>query len=540
MKGDAGMRLVVHQALKDARLLKWILALWVLLNVALHVLVFFGVRQPPPTGPQAVDIATTAYSVLCAVIVAGFVAIPVVALQHDPGVGTTAFWFTRPISVRLLLAGKFLLVVPAMVLLPVLLDLAALLMAGVPLAAVARPLIEGLTIQIVWLLPVMAIAAFTRDLAQFVLGVILEGLVFITVVLLGPWVFSFESPRHLLSGETIPLFLATLVVASSAVLVFSYRARSVRRSALAAGAAPVIIGALLLTSPGGVLPALGSRTGSSIELRPGALWRTSMRTADCGIWVSFHVVGALRPTETVDVTPYEGSLQYASTRLDMSRVYLAVTSPQPDQARFALLAAAAGDAGGGGERTNASSRDYSFFGSLPPAACRQLAHDRAVVRIGIRLKTIEYRVADTLPLQPGARFRADEVTGEVLDVSTEPTGLSVRTRQAGVMSAGFFLGLVPVLRPASPLRPVLRGPRLGETMLPANTEFEASRFWPLPIPVPQHLEATWRTDHFAGADWLGDARQLVLVESRQLGVTERHLELPNLVLSSLPQVQPPQ
>jgi hypothetical protein len=75
-------------------------------------------------------------------------------------------------------------------------------------------------------------------------------------------------------------------------------------------------------------------------------------------------------------------------------------------------------------------------------------------------------------------------------------------------------------------------------MLAANTEFASSRFLPLPIPVPQHLEATWRTDHFTDVDWLGDARQLAFVESRQLGIVERHLELPNIVLASLPQKKP--
>lgn len=527
------MRLVVHQALKDARLLKWFLAVWVLLNVALHLLVLVGVHQPPPE-PQDVSVLATAYGVLRALLIAGFIAIPVIAMQGDPGVGTTAFWFTRPIRVRVLLGGKFLLVVPAVVLLPVLLDVGTLWISGVPMRGTIGPMLEGLALQIAWLLPVMAIAAFTTDLAQFVLGVVLEVLLFIAVWTLVPWALAFEPGRRLFSPGTTPLLLVMLGAASLAVIVLAYLSRSARRGAYAAGAVPVFIGALLFAWPVDIHPTLGGRLASPVRIEPRAVWLLPADPdGDCQVAASVEA-SELPPTQVVEVAPLDATLVYSDKHVGMRRLYSNAAANARDQSPTALRAlinATQGESGGTHESVNGG-RTYSLFGTLPVSICRDLPDQRATLEFSVRLTLSNYAFAADLPLRDGAAYQVDTGTGEVLDVSRTSDGMSLRMREIGVGPVW-----MATRSSADRLYPVLRGSRAGETMFAVRSSAAVSPFLSIIIPVPQHLQSTWWTLDFPNADWLHDGK-LVLVESRRLGAVERHVEIPNVVLSSLPQQGP--
>ncbi len=333
MKGGNAMRLVVHQALKDLHLLKWILAAWVLLNVAMHLLVLIGVGLPPQT--PAATLAANIYSVLRALLVAGFIAIPVIAIQNDPGAGTTAFWFTRPISVRLLLGAKFLLVVPAVVLFPVLVDVIALLVARVPLRSTVAPELDNLAIGIAWLLPVVAIAAFTAGLAQFVLGAILEVFAFIAIVALAPWALALPRTR-LFTDQTAPVFFAALIAAGFLVVVFAYLSRNLRRSACAAGVMPVCLGVLLLFWPSDATRPLGPTLSSPVVVSPGAEWHAApygSSSTDGGCELSGGLeVSAIPPTQTVETTVSEMAVQSGNRRVEARGYSRKITTGNPRKA----------------------------------------------------------------------------------------------------------------------------------------------------------------------------------------------------------------
>jgi hypothetical protein len=532
------MRLVVHQALKDARLLKWFLAAWVLLNVALHLVVLVGVYQPPPE-PREVSVLATVYEVLRALLIAGFIAIPVIAMQGDPGVGTTAFWFTRPIRVRVLLGGKFLLVVPPVVVLPVLLDVCTLWVAGVPPRGTVGPMLEGLALQAAWLLPVMAIAAFTTDLAQFVLGVVLEVPFFIAVWTLVPWALGFAPGNRLFSPGTTPLFLTVLGAASVAVIVLAYLSRSARRSAYAAGAAPVFIAALLFAWPADIHRTFGGSLASPVRIEPRAVWLMPANSAgDCQIAVSLELPG-LPATQVVEVVPQEATLVYSDKRVGIRHLYSSAPANARDQAPTAVRALinATQDESGATHESVGAGRAYSFFGTLPASICRDRPRDRATLQVDVRLTAWNYRRAAELPVRSGAAYRIDSGGGEVLDVTRAAYALSLRTREIGL--GRVWMGTFsPVwLSSTETLHPVLRGVRAGEVMVPVRSSATVSPFLSISIPVPQHLESTWWTLDFPDADWLQGAR-LVLVESRRLGTVARDIEIPNIVLSSLPEQGP--
>jgi len=527
------MRLVVHQALKDARLLKWYLAVWVLLNVALHLVVLVGVHQPPPQ-PQDVNVLVTVFGVLRALLIAGFIAIPVIAMQGDPGVGTTAFWFTRPIRVRVLLGGKFLLAVPAVVLVPVLLDVCTLWMAGVPLRGTAGPLLEDVALQIAWLLPVMAAAAFTTDLAQFVLAGVLEVPFFIAIWTLAPWALGFEPGHRLFSPSTTPLFLTMLGAASVAVIVLAYLSRSAKRSAYAAGSVPVFIAALLFAWPADIHRTFGGSLASPVRIEPRAVWMTPVSSAgDCRIAVSLEP-SAVPPTQVLEVAPQEATLVYSNRRVGIRYLYAnapADTRNVTPTALRALMNAAQKQSAGTQESGDASRR-YSFFGTLPVSICRDLPGERATLQLGVRLTLWQYRVAAEVPLQSGARYQVDAGRGDVLDVSRASYAISLRMREIGVGPVW-----MPTSGSSDRLYPVLRGSRAGEMMFAVRSSATVSPFLSVVIPVPQHLQSTWWTLDFPDAEWLREAH-LVLVESRRLGAVDRDIEVPNVVLSSLPQQGP--
>jgi hypothetical protein len=538
MNEKAGMRLVVHQGLKDARLLKWILLLWVLLNAALYLVALLAIYK----SLEGIDSGSTvmgAYLAIRGLLVGGFVAIPVLVVQNDPGVGTTAFWFTRPITRRVLLGAKFLLMVPALVLLPVLLDLAALLIAGVPFGVAVRPMLEALALQVAWLVPLMAIAALTTDLARFVLGALLEVVIYFVVVAIGPWAVGIRAYHATVSPATTTIvFAATLVIVAFAVLAVAYLSRDLRRGAVAAGVAPVFLGLVVLLWPWEIASVAGPTVSSPVQVRIGALWRVPpLPYTDCLVGASLDLFD-VPPAESLQVAAHETWLQYGGKRVDMRNVYVSVADPQGEaQATRAVLQIASGQVlTRNGQPIKSANASYSLFATVPAVPCRELAGERATLEAAIRVTPVTHRVAARIPIAAGSRYQLATGTGEVLEVRRSPVGIMVGARQTGLDTR---------FGPHVRVSYVLHNRRLGDVLIPSRPRVTTSPFLLMIIPVPQHLVSTWWTLDFRWPDrpgfdadnWLRDA-ELVVVESRELGVAERHIEVRDVVLSSLPERSP--
>jgi hypothetical protein len=110
------------------------------------------------------------YQVLCGLHAALIVTLAVQIVQGDRLVGTTAFWLTRPVARGSLLASKLALAIAFVVAVPVLVDVAVILRYGLPWTDAMGAAAEGALLRTGILLPLMALAAVTADLATFVVS----------------------------------------------------------------------------------------------------------------------------------------------------------------------------------------------------------------------------------------------------------------------------------------------------------------------------------------------------------------------------------
>jgi hypothetical protein len=235
------MSVVLHQSLKDARQHRWLLLAWLGVIVFRAALVAFPcdvrVRAVAPSGLAnlyfALGIAALALPVVLSVLV----------VQGDPGDGTTAFWLTRPIGRGAMAVSKLVTVLALCVAAPILLDVAVLAANGLPLEDVRQAVAHGLIERLALLLPTLALAAVTRDLAGFALAA-LAGLAAMYILLLA----ALLSERAVSIPQYESSFLVNLVlgvVVGVTILLVQYRRRERRWSIGLAAAA--LIGVALVT-----------------------------------------------------------------------------------------------------------------------------------------------------------------------------------------------------------------------------------------------------------------------------------------------------
>jgi hypothetical protein len=177
----------------------------------------------------------------------GFMLIPLVVQTH-PLVGSDAFWMTRPIPPRVLLASKLILLAGVMVVVPVACEVALMIAYKVPPQSIAAVAVETTLWQAVYMAVVMALAALTRNLARFALlfGELLLALALAAVVMVtiafarmddaaavGVETLS-AGPLPPSVGDPTPgiVFLLVVVTSGLAMLLVQYATRSTRRSAL--------------------------------------------------------------------------------------------------------------------------------------------------------------------------------------------------------------------------------------------------------------------------------------------------------------------
>jgi len=502
------MRLVIHQALKDIRSLRWMLVAWLTLLAALHVMAVMGTRVPP--GELARDSTwSIAYVAIMAMTIGAFVVIPALVMQNDPAVGTTAFWFTRPISRPVLIAGKLLVAISVFVVLPVLVDAITLLAAGVEVPSVLSTAAEALAIQAVWLLPVMALGALTTSLAQFALAALLEIVFFLalsTLARLGrPMSFA-------ASWETVTIvYMTALLVAAIALIVTAYWSRDMKRATVVAIAAPVFVLGAMMSWKWELPPSWPFAAGTQVGIAAKAA-RIPVTPNPNGETMAIPVdlsLSGLPPRQRQRITMEDAWLQYGKERVNLA-VNLGVEPPRDLSASTATI-----------------------HSVVPWRAVEHRVNDPAVFHAILRVGTIERRET-TVAMSPGATYQLGIGRGEVMRVRVEePPRIVVTLSETGLDER---------YQSDEKLEYVIRNPRTGDTRFDGRSDV------PLPsvpfLPVSQHLVANW---HFLAvtpppgsvqstesdiARWLRESK-LTIIESRQAGSFRRHVEIPNLVLSSL-------
>ena len=162
------MKVVLHLLAKDSTRLRVPLVVW----AALFVLQFSSVGWWPGAGtadPRLQLILAISTSLAAPLQMLLLVVIVPLLVHEDPVVGSTAFWVTRPISGRLLLAGKVLFVLLFLIIPPLMIDLASLAArggSGTDFVSALAAIVFGRTKFLVLL---FTLAALTQTFSRFAL-----------------------------------------------------------------------------------------------------------------------------------------------------------------------------------------------------------------------------------------------------------------------------------------------------------------------------------------------------------------------------------
>jgi hypothetical protein len=241
-----------HLLVTDIRRFRWILAGWLVLLGAYSVLLFV---TPTYVGSPGYDNLNTAIVLLVMVThLVPLVLVPLI-VQADAPVGTDAFWTTRPIPPSALLAAKAILLALAIVMLPGLLELAAMTATHVAASERARIALQSVLESAAWLTLLMIASAVTANYAKFALlcastvvamaiGVIVMEAVIRSrmqesVGMLAVSVSPVPMPESA-DGTSGLVFQLGLILAGCALLVVQYRRRQ-RIVSVPVGAGGVVL-----------------------------------------------------------------------------------------------------------------------------------------------------------------------------------------------------------------------------------------------------------------------------------------------------------
>jgi hypothetical protein len=162
------MSLVSHLLAADVRRFRSTLVSWIAL-VLITKIVDAVIPELAPDSAMAVG-ASFAASLLWIAMSIFFIALIAVVVQNHSLVGTTAFWFGRPIPPANLLASKLVLLLAVLVIVPVACDVAFMIAYRVPLMRLLAVVVQGLLLRTLFVAVIMCLAAVTANLTRFTLA----------------------------------------------------------------------------------------------------------------------------------------------------------------------------------------------------------------------------------------------------------------------------------------------------------------------------------------------------------------------------------
>jgi hypothetical protein len=245
------MNLIRHQFCKDCFHLRVPVTLWLLLVLVRAALITPGIAEPGNDLflQMMFRILTTLVPLLQTILL--LVLVPLL-LHEEPLVGTTAFWFTRPIDGGALFKSKMLFVVGLLIVPPLLTEVVVLAVHGAAALQVALAVPEILLEDGKFLVYVVVLAALTQTFARYALlgasFVIGFYLLFIVGAALA-WYFDFPEFLKPAGGVNRAdsayvvsvLFFITIAVV---ILIDQYRTRDSQRAWIRVGVAFLVYLAL--------------------------------------------------------------------------------------------------------------------------------------------------------------------------------------------------------------------------------------------------------------------------------------------------------
>ena len=226
-------------------------ALWLLIVLLRAALITPGIAEPgnDPFLQMMFRTLTTLVPLLQTILL--LVIVPLL-LHEEPLVGTTAFWFTRPIDGWMLFKSKMLFVVALLILPPLLTELVVLAVHGAGAQQVALAVPEILLEDGKFLVYVIVLAALTQTFARYALLGVSGFVGFYLLIMVGAFLaWYFDLPDFLKRGGganradsayvVSAIFLMTM---AAIILIDQYRKRDTRRAWMRVGCAFLVYLAL--------------------------------------------------------------------------------------------------------------------------------------------------------------------------------------------------------------------------------------------------------------------------------------------------------
>ncbi len=537
------MRLILHQALTDIRAQRWLIAAWAAMLVAACTIEALKIE------------ASLAYPLLALSlgrIVLGWV-LAIRIVHADPLDGTSAFWLTRPLSPRMLLAAKAGLICALLLVAPAIVALVVFLVNGIAFAALPGALGQWLLIEALPLLPIVLIATLTRDVARLVLTLIV-GLGSWWVLRLSSWTWS-PLPVELgapVSDWQAGVVFAWLVVSAGVVALCSAliaRHYLARRTAGVAFAA--LIGALGIVAIAALWP-----IQIMIKYRPSWDGAEAAGTA----WRGADAIQVSVPAESLRVLrDRNGDRLLGTLRIDgLGDDMMVHAAGGPGAVQFS-----------GGSEVLEQRQTYAFgYGTGPVSLADDASRGHFERVTGVRLvnrfgagwnglRLVEarpgvfashqrrsasydanlvfdaYRVrtAAVMPLKVGAVGRVGDVVTTVLAIRKDPKYsrwvIDVRQARPALLSSDG-------LQIASFVRSLSRGE--ATAVIPGGSVNKAMRWFSATCVVAAHLTYVQTHGLLPGssidAAWIADA-ELVFVSFERLGRFTKHVTIPEFALPAL-------
>jgi len=550
--------LLPHLILKDLRHVRLLFGLWLFLLLAQGTLIGSGFNAGPGQMLWQVVYTILAMGIPMLQGLVIVILLPIL-IQDESLVGTTAFWFTRPISRGTLLAAKTVFVASFLVIPPLVVEVLVFAANGIEMRDILRALPQVLYGSIALIVPVAALSTLTRSFAKFALWAVVLWVAlatFAVVVQFGRMLLSMDT--FLADSQNMSLAMSRgiagglcMIAGGAAVIANQYLTRRMRVSLF------ILLGTAISTAAVQTLwkydflkrpePAVSQTTFPAgtvaVRLNPKSVsandalqfspWAHDPRT-DIRARLLFSDVPAGYQAELSDV---DSEMTFADGTRIHSNKFAILPTPQ-HQWWASALSHAIGDV----PVSNSTSDSDGIYGqvfSLDSTVFQRRKSEPGTLRSKLSLKVSKLTAIGHLPIREGARLDDGSRHIEIAAILKQPEGyrLILRERKVNLWSSGKFPQFNPLAEKSGVYLLVNRA--RNEAILP-DQSFDFDMASTLLQTTARLINRSFLLD-FSGTrndtrvvavdeDWLAGA-ELVFVEAKPAGVLERELTATNFLLN---------
>jgi hypothetical protein len=239
------MNLISHQFRKDCFRLRVPITLWLLLVLLRAALITPGIAEPGEDAFLQMMFRTLTTLVPFLQTILLLVMVPLL-IQEEPLVGTTAFWFTRPVDGRMLFKSKILFVIAIFIVPPLLTEIVILAVHGASVMQIVFAVPEVLLEDGKFLAYVVILSALTQTFAWYaLLGTSFFIGFYLLIIVAASILWYLDLPPFLKrgggAGDSAYVISTLFLIAIAVMILFDqYRTRDTRRAWVRVGSVFVV------------------------------------------------------------------------------------------------------------------------------------------------------------------------------------------------------------------------------------------------------------------------------------------------------------